>query len=190
MHIGGVFAAVGRTSERRSRADSEADNHDGFSCGVLPPEAPATLSSLGFIADKGSAVYIHENEDPQAYAVEVLNPAWGGWDGDESGELRFSRPLDDEHRIFLYYSMGEKVYSVTVYNSFGSGASFQYFAETGEHVDEWCGNEAMTVEEYYRNVYKDPAIENVYLHSVELAERYVRDTFGMSVDELCVLPGE
>jgi len=44
------------------------------------------------------------------------------------------------------------------------------------------------VEEYFIKAYNDPAIEDVYQHSVDLMVQYVRDTFGMTIEELYSLP--
>ena len=50
------------------------------------------------------------------------------------------------------------------------------------------GNWNMTVEEYFKNMYNDPNIDDVYLYSVSIAPQYISDTFGVSIDELCTLP--
>ena len=68
------------------------------------------------------------------------------------------------------------------------GASFIYYQETGEFVDEWCSYPDLTVEQYFNKAFNDPAIQNVYEHSLELAEQYFVDTFGMTAGELYALP--
>jgi hypothetical protein len=72
-------------------------------------------------------------------------------------------------------------------NSQGGG-SFEYFIDTGEHFDIWCSYPDKTVEEYFTKAYNDPAIMDVYQHSVDLMEQYVSDTFGMTIEELYTLP--
>lgn len=68
------------------------------------------------------------------------------------------------------------------------GADFEYFFETHEHIDGSCSIEDITVEEYFINAYNDPKIADIYLHSVELMEQYIRDIFGMTIEELYALP--
>lgn len=71
----------------------------------------------------------------------------------------------------------------------GGDASFDVFSEPYEHVDTWCSNDGMTVEEYFTNAYNDPAIEDIYLHSVQLMEQFFLDTFSMTFEGLYELPG-
>ena len=68
------------------------------------------------------------------------------------------------------------------------GADFTFYSETGEHVDGFCSREGMSVEEYFSMAFNDPAIEDIYLHSLELAQNYALETFGISVEELNALP--
>ena len=68
------------------------------------------------------------------------------------------------------------------------GARFEFYLDTKEHVDDWCSDKELTVEQYFINAYNDPEVEDVYLNSIELMEQYFLDTYGMTYEELYALP--
>jgi hypothetical protein len=146
----------------------------------------SSLAALGFIANQDTASYLYEKNEPQYYSIQVQNPEWGSWE--EGGDVSFFTPLSDEYRIVVTYSIDEKKFLVKADDNDGGGASFEFFMETREHVDGWCSDNEMTVEEYFKNAFNDTGAEDVYLHSVELMINYIKDTFGMSIDELFALP--
>lgn len=150
------------------------------------PFEPPTLNSLGFVADEGSSSYLFEQRDPHYYTVQISNPQWGSWDG--GGNVRFFTPLSDEYRIVVTYYAQERKLLVKADDNDGGGASFELFVESYEHVDGWCSNEKLSVEEYFINAYNDPGIEDIYRHSVEFMLQYISDTFGMTIEELYALP--
>ena len=158
----------------------------------LPREAEAevadasSLTALGFIADQGSAWYLYEQYEPRYYSVTINNPEWGSWE--EGGDVSVFTPLSDDYRIVITYTISEKKFAVGADDNDGGGAKFEFFNDTHEHVDNWCSNEDMTVEEYFINAYNDPKIEDIYLYSAELMTNYIHETFGMSIDELYALP--
>jgi len=55
-------------------------------------------------------------------------------------------------------------------------------------MDVWCSYKDKTVEEYFIKAYNDPAITDVYQHSIEMMVQYVSETFGMTIEELYSLP--
>ena len=69
----------------------------------------------------------------------------------------------------------------------GTHEDMMNIQEKGE-LDEWCSDPDKTVEEYFIKAYNDPAIEDIYQHSVNLMVQYIRDTFGMTIEELYFLP--
>ena len=154
----------------------------------LPRETidASSLTALGFTADQENACYLYEQHDPYYYSVQINNPGWGSWE--EGGDVSVFTPLSDKYRIVVTYTIDEKKFAVKADDNDGGGASFEYFIETHEHVDGWCSNEGMTVEEYFINAYNDPEIKDIYLHSVELIINYIEETFGMSIEELYALP--
>lgn len=148
------------------------------------PYEPPTLKSLGFYPDEVNAVW-HYDQDGERYVnIEIHHPEWGEKDYD----VLFFTPLSDEYRIVVTYHDNEKKFIVKADDNDQGGADFEYDIETHEHVDGWCSNEKMAVEEYFINAYNDPGIEDIYLHSAELMEQYIRDTFGMTIGELYALP--
>ena len=151
----------------------------------LPRETvdASSLTALGFKADENTASYLYEQQAGQYYSIQVNNPEWGNWE--EGGDVSFFTPLSDEYRIVVVYYIDEKKFAVKADDNDGGGASFEYAIETHEHVDGWCSNEEMTVEEYFVNAYNDPGIEDIYLHSVEIMEpvhqRHVRHKYRGTV---------
>ncbi len=148
------------------------------------PYEPPTLTNLGFVANQADADYIYEQRGDKVVNLEVHRPEWGERDFD----VRFFTPISDEYRIVIRYDSVKKMFSVGIDDNDQGGASFNYFVETGEFVDDWCSDPNKTVEEYFIKAYNDPAITDVYQHSVDQMVQYVRDTFGLTLDELYALP--
>lgn len=148
------------------------------------PFEPPTLTSLGFFPDKENAVWIYEQRGEKDVNIELNRPEWGVKEFD----IRFFTPLSDEYRIVVTYHLAEKKYGVGADDNSLGGAKFEYFIETGEHIDEWCSDNTLTVEEYFEKAFNDPEIKDVYKYSVTLVEEYFKNTFGMTIDELYDLP--
>ena len=148
------------------------------------PYAPPSLKSFGFFADEPNAVYLYEYRGEKDVNMEVHRPEWG----EKEFDVRFFTPISDEYRIVVTWHAAEKKFIASVDDNSQGGGSFEYFIDTGEHQDIWCSYPDKTVEEYFIKAYNDPAIVDVYQHSVDLMEQYVSDTFGMTIEELYALP--
>ena len=148
------------------------------------PYAPPSLKNLGFHPDEPIAVYLYEYRGEKDVNMEVHRPEWG----EKEFDVRFFTPISDEYRIVITWHAAERKFIAGVDDNSQGGGSFEYFVDTGEHLDIWCSYNDKTVEEYFIEAYNDPAIEDVYQHSVDLMVQYVRDTFGMSIEELFSLP--
>ncbi len=148
------------------------------------PFEPPSLTSLGFFPDEANAVWCFEQRGERDVNLEIHYPEWGEKDYD----FRFFTPLSAEYRIVMTYYRDEKRIEVGADDNSQGGASFEYFIDTGEHVDGWCSVEGMPVEEYFANAFNDAEITDIYRHSVDLMEQYIQDTFGMTLDELFALP--
>jgi len=103
-------------------------------------------------------------------------------------DISFFQPISDEFRVNVTYHVANKKFHVKADDNDQGGASFEYFIDIPEHLDEWCSDPDKTVEEYFIKAYNDPAIEDIYQHSVNLMVQYIRDTFGMTIEELYFLP--
>ena len=148
------------------------------------PYEPPTLTSLGFFPDEANAVWRYEQRGERDVNLEIHRPEWGEKDYD----LLFFTPLSDEYRIVVTYHADKRSFVAGIDDNNGGGADFEYFIDTGEHVDGWCSVKDMKVEEYFANAFNDPRITDIYRHSVDLVEQYIQDTFGMTLEELFVLP--
>lgn len=148
------------------------------------PFEPPTLTSLGFFPDEANAVYRYEQREGRVVNIEIHRPEWGEKDFD----VRFFTPLSDEYRIVVTYHLAERKFVAGADDNYEGGASFEFYIDTNEHIDGWCSNENMTVEEYFMNAYNDPEIEDIYLYTVELVEQYFSDTFGMTIEDVYTLP--
>lgn len=146
----------------------------------------SSLLSLGFKPDEDNACYLYEQHDPWYYNIEVNNPEWGNLK--DGGSVRFFTPFSDEYRLVVTYFADEKKYVVGADDNDGGGASFEYYADTDVYMDIWCSDKKSTVEMYFKNAIDDPAAEDIYKYSVDLMNKYIRDTFGLSVTELFALP--
>lgn len=148
------------------------------------PFGPPTLTNLGFFPDTDNAVWLYEYRGDRDVNIELHRPEWG----EKEYDFRFFTELSDEYRIVITVHRADMKYVVSADDNDKGGASFEYNIDTREHVDIWCSNKDMTVEEYFIRAFNDPAVQDIYEHSVERMEGYVRDTFGMTLDELLVLP--
>ncbi len=151
------------------------------------PYEPPTLKNLGFHPDQANAVYLYEYRGESSLDdvnMEVHRPEWG----EKEFDVRFFTPLSDEYRIVITWHFAEKKFIVSADDNDQGGANFEYFIDTAEHIDEWCSDPDKTMEEYFIKAYNDPAIEDIFQHSVNLMVLYIRDTFGMTIEELFALP--
>lgn len=148
------------------------------------PYEPPTLKNLGFYADEPNAVYLYEYRGEKDVNMEVHRPEWG----EKEFDVRFFTPISDEYRIVITWHAADRKFLASVDDNSQGGGSFEYFIDTGEHLDIWCSYKDKTVEEYFIKAYNDPAIEDIYQHSVDLMMQYVSDTFGMTIEELYSLP--
>jgi hypothetical protein len=156
----------------------------------LPREEKAvdssSLAALGFVADQESAWYLFEQHTPQYYSVTINNPEWGAWE--EGGDVSVFTPLSDEYRIVVTYYIDEKKFAVGADDNDGGGAKYEYYIETNEHSDSWCSDEELTVEQYFSKAIDDSAVDDVYPYPVQLMQKYISDTFGLTIEELYALP--
>jgi len=151
------------------------------------PYAPPNLKNLGFHPDEPNAVYLYEYRGENILddvSIEVHRPEWG----EKEFDVLFFTPISEEYRIVVTWHAAEQKFIAGVDDNSQGGGSFEYFIETGEHLDIWCSYKDKTVEEYFIEAYNDPAIEDVYQHSIDLMVKYVMDTFGMTIEALYRLP--
>ena len=148
------------------------------------PYEPPTLKNLGFVLDEATGNFIYEQHEG-IYTNILINRAEGI---KKEFDIVFFQPISDEYRVNVFYFVADKKFYVKADDNDQGGASYDYFLDTAEHKDEWCSDPDKTVEEYFIKAYNDPAIEDVYQHSVDLMVHYIRDTFGMTLEELYALP--
>ena len=148
------------------------------------PYEPPTLTNLGFRPDQANAVYLFEQRGEKVVNMEVHRPEWG----EKEFDVRFFTPLSDDYRIVVTWHAAERKFIASVDDNSQGGANFEFFIDTGEHLDGWCSYKDKTVEQYFIKAYNDPTIEDIYQHSVDLMMQYVSDTFGMTIEELYSLP--
>jgi len=149
---------------------------------ALPFER-TTLLSLGFIADHDNAVCVYEQHDGGYVSVAVHRPEWGN----QEYSVEYYASING-YNVTVWYYQNEQRYYVRAENpQDGTTADFEFFA-ADDSTNDGMSPEGMTVEEYFKTVYNDPEIDDVYLYSVLMAQQYISDTFGMSIDELYALP--
>ena len=148
------------------------------------PYEPPTLKSLGFVPDETPGIFMYEQHEGIYTNIRIDHNE----KENKEYDVVFFQPITDVYRVNLSYHTTDNKLFVGADDNYNGGASFYYYLDTGEHIDEWCSDPDKTVEEYFINAYNDPGIEDIYLHSVELMEQYIRDTFGMTIEELYALP--
>ncbi len=148
------------------------------------PYEPPTLKNLGFVLDETTGNFVYEQHEG-TYTNIQINRAEGI---EKEFNVVFFQPISDEYRVNVTCYVTNKKFYIKADDNDQGGASYEYFIDTGEHIDEWCNDPDKTVEDYFINAYNDPEIEDIYLHSVELMDQYINDTFGMTIEELYALP--
>ena len=148
------------------------------------PYEPPTLKSLGFVPDETPGIYMYEQHEGIYTNIRIDHNE----KENKEYDVVFFQPITDVYRVNLFYHTTDNKLFVGADDNYNGGASFYYYLDTGEHIDEWCSDPDKTVEEYFIKAYNDPAIIDVYQHSVELMVQYVRDAFGMTIEELYALP--
>ncbi len=147
------------------------------------PYMPPTLSFLGFFEVKENATWLYEERGEREVNLEIHRPEWGENDFD----VRFFTPLSEAYRVVILYNVNKNMFEVGADDNEQGGAKFTYYPDRGEFVDDWCSDPETSVEEYFLKAY-DGSVENVYQHSIDLMVNYIRDRFGLSIDELYALP--
>ena len=147
---------------------------------ALPFDHP-TLINLTFAPDEKNAVCIYEEHEGRYVNIEVHYPEWGEKDYD----LRFFTPVND-YGLVITYTKDDKCFYVAG-DKGDTYAKFFYYVDSDKRVDDGASG-GMTVEEYFNKMYNDPSIDDIYYYSVSIAQKYVEDTFRMTIDELCNLP--
>ena len=148
------------------------------------PFEPPTLKNLGFVPDETPGIFMYEQHEGIYTNIRIDHTD----NVEKEYDIVFFQPISDEYRVNMFYFVDEKRLHVGADDNYQGGASFDLYMDTGKHIDEWCSDNSMTVEEYYTNAYNDPAIADIYAHSADLMVQYINDKFGMTVDELYALP--
>jgi hypothetical protein len=148
------------------------------------PYEPVTLKSLGFVPDETDGIFMYEQHEGIYTNIKIDHTD----NAEKEYDVVFFQPISDEYRVNMFYFATENKLLVGADDNNQGGASFWVFLDTGEHTDEWCSDKDKTVEEYFINAYNDPAIEDVYQHSVDMMVQYIQDAFGMTINELYALP--
>ncbi len=148
------------------------------------PYEPPTLKSLGFVPDETPGIYMYEQHEGIYTNIRIDHNE----KENKEYDVVFFQPITDVYRVNLFYHTTDNKLFVGADDNYNGGASFYYYLDTGEYIDEWCSDPDKTVEEYFIKAYNDPAIVDIYQHSVNLMVQYIRDTFGMTIEELYFLP--
>lgn len=154
---------------------------------ALPMESES-LMKLGFVADEANAECVYEDYGETYSSIEVSRPEWGERDFD----VLFYTQVG-EYGMKISYSVGDQCYNVSAVDErVDDGsiyAAFEFYDRDDAKNDLGFGG-ADSVEAFFKTMYDDPEIEDVYLYSVLLMQQYIEDTFGMDVDALYNLPVE
>lgn len=147
---------------------------------ITAPKNP-TLLNLGFIPDKDNAVCVYEQNAERYTRIEVYYPEWG----EREYDVSFFTPINEYGLVVTYYRDEQRFYVAA--DKGDTYAKFNFYVGDNTWIDDGASGD-MSVEEYFKNMYNDPSMEEVHLYTVSIVQQYIADTFGMSIDELCALP--
>ncbi|NLE12229.1 MAG: leucine-rich repeat domain-containing protein, partial [Clostridiales bacterium] len=133
------------------------------------PYSPPSLTSLGFVESEEVSGYLYvHNGAGDYFDLSIHDPKQEAWES--GGEVCFFMPLSEEYRIAVTYHVNEKRFAVGADDNGGGGAKYDYFIDSDKHIDEWCSDRNMTVEQYFMKAINDPSITetaDVYKYSVK-----------------------
>jgi len=147
----------------------------------IPKDESPTLLNLGFIPDKDNAICVFEQHEGRYTSIEVPYPELG----EKEYDLRFFTPVNEYGLVITYYKDEQRFYVAA--DKDDTYAKFNYYISDGTWIDENASGN-MAVEEYLTKMFNDPNIEDAHIYSLSIAQQYISDTFGMSIDDLCALP--
>ena len=141
-------------------------------------EPEFSLVKFGFGFDDAGTCGVYEEREPHYKSVAIIRPEWGEHPCDWNIELCDSNV--NGYSLMMWYYASEAMYHIDIDKN--GGASYDYFPETGEHAghpDE--------VAQIFNDFFGTQGNE-FYDKPLAYFEQFVRERFGMSIEELYALP--
>jgi len=148
-------------------------------------QPPTTaLTDLGFTNYIESDALCEYKDEASDLSIAVNVPAWGSRPDEwENGCVALMKGING-YGLAIWYYPGEQRYVVQA-DKDDTSAKYQYDAKTGAVGDEYPDPDAVTAQ--FEAMLGDCAQDDIHMRSIELFQGYVRDTFGMGIDELYAL---
>ena len=146
--------------------------------------ATTKLTDLGFRNYIEKDALCEFKDDAHNLNIVINIPQWGSRpDERDNSCVQFFNGING-YLLAIWYYPEEQKYVVQA-DKDDTSAKFQYYEKTGEISDEWAASGEP--KEQFINMFGSSAQEDVYMESIELFQGYVKDTFGMNIDELYAL---
>lgn len=140
-------------------------------------EPELSLTKFGFGFDEARICGVYEERDPHYSSVAIHRPEWGehpdGWN------IEFMDMVNG-YGLRITYHEAEHRYRISVDKD--GGASFDYFPETGEYAG--YSEEAAQI---FNDVFGTQG-DDFTDQPLAYFEQFVRERFGLSIQELYALP--
>ncbi len=182
--MGLSYGMIGIKIEFDSKADAvyvtqTASELDTALCKYVAPEF--SLTKLGFGFDQNGVCGVYEQHEPHYMSVAIHRPEWGEFDGDWNIEF-----MDEVNGCLLRitYHAAENRYHISADKN-KKGAAFDYMPDAMEYGGDYPDKE--TVNRVFSDAF-DTQDETFYEKPLAYFEQLVHERFGLSIEELYLLP--
>lgn len=147
----------------------------------------SNLAGLGFENYIESDALCSYKDEAQNLSIAINIPQWGSRpDQWENNCVVFLKKIND-YLLAIWYYPDEGKYKVQA-DKDDTSASYEYLVETGKFDSEQP--DPQTVRAHFGEVYSGFEVKDLYMEGIEQFQNYVKDAFGMSIDQLYALAAQ
>lgn len=149
--------------------------------------ASTKLTDLGFQNYIETDALCEYRDDVSGLSIAVNIPKWGSRPDEwENSCVQFLKEING-YLLAIWYYPDEGRYTVQA-DKDDTSAKYEYQAGTGEFGGEYPDTDAVKAQ--FGKMYSGREVKDVNMEGIYLFQGYVKDTFGMSVDELYALAAD
>ena len=146
------------------------------SCDYVKPEV--SLTSLGFSYSEQDVLCIYEKDNTR---LAIYRSEWG--ERKDKSNIEFFTNMNG-YNFLIWYIKGEDRYTIQV-DKGKSVAKYEYYGAENRYAGEFPDKE--TVQQLFKKAFGD-AGEYQLNEAIDLFNKYINDTFSMTMEKLYELP--
>lgn len=160
------------------KIDQALNDADTASRDYIKPDV--TFISLGFNYSEKDALCVYEDKQ-NGYRISIYKPQWGQRKDKWNIEFFYNT---NGYNLVIWYIESEQRYTVQA-DKGKLIAKYEYFAGENRYGGEYPNQE--TIQKLFKNVFGDSG-EYQYQAAIDMLNKYISDTFGMTMEKLYALP--